>query len=91
MVGERCVKTRAAYVMWPEFALRDEFGMTNRNMVNKANPAETPNTPPLPPMPAPEDASRPTTREDPIDSPQPNASAKRDAPSAEKQGLATKR
>lgn len=65
--------------------------MTNRNMVNKANPAEQPNTAPLPPMPAPEDAARPTTQEDPIDSPQPNTSAKRDAPSAAKQGLATRR
>jgi hypothetical protein len=65
--------------------------MTNRNMVNKAKPAEEPNTAPLPPMPAPEDAARPITRQDPIDSPQPNASAKRDAPSETKQGLATKR
>lgn len=65
--------------------------MTNRNMVNKAAPAVEPNTPPLPPMPAPEDAASPTTQEDPIDSPQPNTSAKRDAPGAEKQGLVTRR
>ncbi|MBE7196938.1 MAG: hypothetical protein INR70_03935 [Parafilimonas terrae] len=66
--------------------------MTNRNMVNKAAPAVEPNTRPLPPMPAPEDAATPTTREDPIDSPHlPNASAKRDAPSEQKQGLATRR
>jgi hypothetical protein len=65
--------------------------MTNRNMVNKAAPSEQPNLAPLPPMPAPEDAATPTTREDPIDSPQPNASAKRDAPSDAKQGLATRR
>lgn len=65
--------------------------MTNRNMVNTTNPAVEPNTAPLPPMPAPEDAKTPTTTEDPVDSPQPNASAKRDAPSAEKQGLATRR
>ncbi len=42
-------------------------------------------------MPAPEDAAHPTTREDPIDSPQPNASAKRDAPDEHKQGLVTRR
>ncbi|MCJ2014660.1 hypothetical protein [Methylobacterium sp. J-076] len=65
--------------------------MTNRNMVNGEAAKVEPNTAPLPPMPAPEDASRPTTREDPIDSPQPNASAKRDAPDSEKQGLATRR
>jgi len=65
--------------------------MTNRNMVNRTAPEVEPNTRPLPPMPAPEDAATPTTREDPIDSPQPNASAKRDEPSAQKQGLATRR
>ncbi|MDP4025570.1 hypothetical protein Q8W71_23320 [Methylobacterium sp. NEAU 140] len=66
--------------------------MTNRDMVKKGGaPGVEPNTPPLPPVPAPEDSATPTTREDPIDSPQPNASAKRDAPSAAKQGLATER
>lgn len=65
--------------------------MTNRNMVNDGAKNVAPNETPLPPMPAPEDSARPTTREDPIDSPQPNASAKRDAPDAHKQGLATKR
>ena len=68
--------------------------MTNRDMVKGeagAAPAKTPNVTPLPPMPAPEDGDHPTTRQEPIDSPQPNASAKRDAPSADKQGLATRR
>ena len=68
--------------------------MTNRDMVTAKPvdcPLPEPNTPPLPPMLAPEDGATPTTREDPIDSPQPNASAKRDAPSEAKQGLATKR
>lgn len=65
--------------------------MTNRNMVNGKAPKVEPNRAPLPPMPAPEDASRPTTREDPIDSPQPNASAKRDAPGPDTLGLSTKR
>ncbi len=68
--------------------------MTNRDMVKGeagAAPVQVPNVTPLPPMPAPEDADRPTTRQEPIDSPQPNASAKRDAPSADKQGLATRR
>lgn len=65
--------------------------MTNRHMVNTANPKVQPNEAPLPPMPAPEDAKRPTTRQDPIDSPQPNASAKRDAPAPGKLGLSTER
>lgn len=68
--------------------------MTNRNMVKGsvgANPAETPNAPPLPAMPAPEDGDRPTTREEPIDSPQPNGSSKRAAPGPDRQGLATER
>ena len=68
--------------------------MTNSAMVKDqtgAEPAVAPNAPPLPPMPAPEDDERPTTREDPIDSPQPNASAKRDAPGPGKGGLATER
>lgn len=65
--------------------------MTNRNMVNGNAPKVEPNQDPLPPMPAPEDASRPTTREDPIDSPQPNTSAKRDAPGPDRLGLSTKR
>ncbi|MGC5778996.1 hypothetical protein [Methylobacterium sp. NFXW15] len=65
--------------------------MTNRNMVNQDARKVEPNQAPLPPMPAPEDAAHPTTREDPIDSPQPNVSAKRDAPDEHKQGLATRR
>lgn len=65
--------------------------MTNRNMVNAGAKSVAPNEAPLPAMPAPEDAARPTTHEDPIDSPQPNASAKRDAPDEQKQGLVTKR
>lgn len=68
--------------------------MTNRDMVKGAagaDPVQVPNVAPLPPMPAPEDSARPTTREEPIDSPQPNASAKRDAPGPDKQGLATER
>ncbi|GJD33219.1 hypothetical protein [Methylobacterium aerolatum] len=65
--------------------------MTNRNMVTKAKPEVEPNTAPLPPMPAPEDAATPTTRTDPIDSPQPNASSDREPPSERKQGLATRR
>ncbi len=68
--------------------------MTNRAMVKgqtEADPVVAPNAPPLPPMPAPEDAEGPTTREDPVDSPQPNASAKRDAPGSGKDGLATER
>lgn len=68
--------------------------MTNRAMEKGqtgADPVVAPNALPLPPMPAPEDAERPTTREEPIDSPQPNASAKRDAPGPGKDGLATER
>ena len=68
--------------------------MTNRDMVKggaTADPIQKPNTPPLPPLPAPEDSGTPTTRSDPIDSPQPNASVERDAPSDAKQGLATER
>lgn len=73
---------------------KDFHGMTNRNMVKDtggAAPAVTPNTPPLPPMPAPEDAPRPTTREEPVDSPHLNASLKREAPAPGAQGLSTKR
>jgi hypothetical protein len=68
--------------------------MTNRNMVKDGagqNPAVEPNTPPLPPMPAPEDSARPTTREEPVDSPHLNASLKREAPEPGEQGLSTKR
>lgn len=68
--------------------------MTDRAMVKAkagTDAAETPNVAPLPPMPAPEDGDTPTTREDPIDSPQPNASAKRAAPGPGEHGLATKR
>ncbi|WP_348644085.1 hypothetical protein [Methylobacterium sp. WL12] len=42
-------------------------------------------------MPADEGSATPTTHEEPIDSPQPNASVKRDPPSDEKPGLSTKR
>ncbi|WP_342635906.1 hypothetical protein [Methylobacterium segetis] len=42
-------------------------------------------------MPAPEDSSTPTTREEPVDSPQPNASAKRAPPTPTHPGLATDR
>jgi len=68
--------------------------MTNRNMVKEAGsgaPVPHPNTPPLPPMPAPEDSATPTTREEPIDSPQLDASLKRAAPKPGEQGLSTKR
>ena len=68
--------------------------MTNRNMVkDETGPGSTvtPNTPPLPPMPAPEDSTRPTTREEPVDSPHLNASLKREAPEPGEQGLSTKR
>lgn len=70
--------------------------MTNREMVKGAakGPSATvpePNATPLPPMSAPEDSPTPTTRAEPIDSPQPNASAGRAPPSADKPGLATER
>ncbi|MGH1569916.1 hypothetical protein ACRAWG_03650 [Methylobacterium sp. P31] len=68
--------------------------MTNRNMVKDAaggGPEVRPNTPPLPSMPAPEDAATPTTREEPVDSPNLNTSLKRDAPAPGEQGLSTKR
>ncbi|MCJ2007326.1 hypothetical protein ACFZ8E_16490 [Methylobacterium sp. HMF5984] len=70
--------------------------MTNREMVSgaaKVSPeaAPKPNTRALPPMPADEGSATPTTQVEPIDSPQPNASAGREPPSAEKSGLATKR
>lgn len=69
--------------------------MTNREMVKGAvtdeSAAPRPNATRLPPMPAPEDSATPTTDLEPIDSPQPNASAGRAPPDAEKSGLATKR
>lgn len=70
--------------------------MTNREMVSgairdSAEAAPKPNKTALPPMPADEGSATPTTREEPIDSPQPNASAGREPPSAAKSGLATKR
>lgn len=68
--------------------------MTNRDMVKGkvgANPADVPNAGPLPAMPAREASAPPTTREEPVDSPQPNHSASREAPGPDKQGLATKR
>ena len=68
--------------------------MTNRDMVKVdagTAPAVKPNTPSLPPMPAPEDSARPTTREEPVDSPHLNASLKREAPEPGEQGLSTKR
>ncbi len=65
--------------------------MTNRHMVKPEAAAKPPaaNDTPLPPMPAPEDSRTPTTREEPIDSPQPNASAKREAPAPGEIGLST--
>ena len=65
--------------------------MTNRHMVKPAAAAkpQTANGTPLPPMPAPEDSRTPTVREEPIDSPQPNTSAKREAPEAGEIGLST--
>ncbi len=70
--------------------------MTNRHMVKpdpsaKAGERPEPNRTPLPPMPAPEDSATPATREEPIDSPQPNASAKRGPPPAGEIGLGTRR
>jgi len=80
--------------------------MTNREMVKgavaKGAAAERatardrtdlpqPNATPLPPMPAPEDSRTPTTDQEPVDSPQPNASAKRAPPSERRPGLATER
>lgn len=72
--------------------------MTNRHMVKPSlaakpagSPQTEPNGTPLPPMPAPEDSRTPTTREEPIDSPQPNVSAKRDAPAPGEIGLGAHR
>ncbi|GJE41782.1 hypothetical protein F6X53_18120 [Methylobacterium soli] len=69
--------------------------MTNREMARGAAAgaarAPQPNTQPLPPMPAPEDSATPTTDVEPIDSPQPNASVKRDPPAPGRPGLATER
>ena len=45
----------------------------------------------MPAMPAPEDSPTPTTHEEPVDSPQPNASVKREAPRPSEIGLSTKR
>ncbi|KQT49263.1 hypothetical protein ASG52_09885 [Methylobacterium sp. Leaf456] len=67
--------------------------MTNRHMVKPdaaAKPSAANRTQP-PPMPAPEDSRTPTTQEEPIDSPQPNASAKREAPKPGEIGLAAGR
>ncbi|CAO4177356.1 Fibronectin-attachment protein (FAP) [Methylorubrum aminovorans] len=76
--------------------------MTNRYMVKRslmAKPASAngvsslpePNRSPLPAMPAPEDSLTPTTNEEPVDSPQPNASAKRGPPGSGELGLSTRR
>ncbi len=69
--------------------------MTNREMVKGAlehgDGGQHPNDTALPPMPAPEDSATPSTREEPIDSPQPNASAKRRPPEAGEMGLTTRR
>ncbi|HEV2541614.1 MAG TPA: hypothetical protein VGU70_02500 [Methylobacterium sp.] len=76
--------------------------MTNRYMVKRslmAKPAPAdgvsglpePNRSPLPAMPAPEDSLTPTTNEEPVDSPQPNASAKRGPPGSGELGLSTRR
>lgn len=67
--------------------------MTNRNMVKPdaaAKPSRAQQAPSTP-RPAPEDSRTPTTREEAIDSPQPNASAKREPPAPGEIGLATKR
>ncbi|GAB6845489.1 hypothetical protein HNR00_001487 [Methylorubrum rhodinum] len=71
--------------------------MTNRHMVKPdaaAKPPgesgpQQPNRHPLPPMPAPEDSRTPTVREEPIDSPQPNAGLERDPPAPGEIGLST--
>lgn len=69
--------------------------MTNREMVKGAvehgDAGQQANARALPPMPAPEDSATPTTREEPIDSPQPNASAKRRPPEDGELGLTTRR
>jgi hypothetical protein len=69
--------------------------MTNREMVKGAvehgDAGQHAKAQALPPMPAPEDSATPTTREEPIDSPQPNASAKRRPPEAGELGLTTRR
>ena len=76
--------------------------MTNRYMVKRSlvaksadNPGTNglpePNIAPLPAMPAPEDSLTPTTHDEPLDSPQPNPSAKRSPPSAGDLGLSTRR
>ena len=70
--------------------------MTNREMARGAVEADAarapqPNKRALPPMPAPEDSPTPTTDAEPIDSPQPNASVKRDPPAPGRSGLATER
>ncbi|ARO56555.1 hypothetical protein B2G69_22050 [Methylorubrum zatmanii] len=76
--------------------------MTNRYMVKPSLAAKSaaasgskgdpqPNRTPMPAMPAPEDSPTPTTHEEPVDSPQPNASVKRDAPGPGEIGLSTKR
>jgi len=76
--------------------------MTNRYMVKpslaaKADPASRgvvapePNRTPLPAMPGTEDSPTPKTHEEPMDSPQPNASAKREKPGPGEIGLSTQR
>lgn len=76
--------------------------MTNRYMVKPSLAAKSaatsagsglpePNRTPLPEMPAPEDSLTPTTHEEPFDSPQPNASAKRSPPDSGELGLSTRR
>ncbi|MEH3117490.1 MAG: hypothetical protein PGN25_07745 [Methylorubrum populi] len=74
--------------------------MTNRHMVKPSLAAKSadrsadqaePNRTPLPPMPAPEDSRTAATREEPIDSPQPNAGAEREPPPKGEIGLATRR
>ena len=67
--------------------------MTNRDMVKPPAPGQEqkPNAAPLPPMPAPEDSRTPTTAEEPIDSPQPNADHERAPPAKGEFGLTTKR
>ena len=67
--------------------------MTNRNVVKPEQPASAqhPNATPLPAMPADESSETPTTAVEPIDSPQPNRSAKRRAPEKGETGLGAAR
>ncbi len=73
--------------------------MTNRDMVKQdgakpadpARDAQTPRLQPLPPLPAEEDAAHPTTRDEPLDSPQANENGVRSPPAPGEIGLTTRR